>query len=760
MSRKSEDFDNLVQLLRDRAQAEGERLAYTFLVDGDEAGPSYDYAALDVRARAIAGWLQQRVEPGARVLLLYPPGLDALTGLLGCLYAGAVAVPAPPPDAARLKRSLPRLQSIVEDSGASVLCCTGYIGELVEPLQERVEQFAHMQRVDTAAVPDDLAASWTSPRIESQDLAYLQYTSGSTSAAKGVMISHRNVMANLAYNRRLWCYAADSVAVTWMPHFHDYGLVEGLLQPLYSAIPSYVLSPLAFLRRPLRWLQAISTYRATHSAAPNFGYDHCVQQIQPAAGSELDLSSWRVASTGAEMVRPATLERFAETFGPYGFRRQAFFPSFGLAEATLMCTTKAPPEQPPSLLRLDGRELRRGKVVLAEAPPPGAQGDPTAGVTLVGCGTVDTEFDTAFDTALAEPSAERGAAPSIAIADPETGRRCQPDEVGEIWIGGPFIGEGYWQRPELSQEVFRARLTGQPEAGTFLRTGDLGFVHTSRDLQVQDLYIVSRIKDMMIIRGYNHYPPDIEATVEAAHPLLRANCCAVFSVEVRDEERVVVVVEVERSFRDEQLPEVAGAIREAVLQGHELQLYALRLLRRGTLPKTSSGKVQRRAAKEAFLADTLQVVAQLTQSETAGSASLLAALLASEAGEAAGAPVAERLSTELLATPVGQRRQRLEGFIAAAIAQVMELPAEAVETAQPLSQLGLDSLMAAQLRNRLERELDTTVPVPELLSGSTAQLTEDLLERLQATELLAQLDDLSDDAVGELLHQMLATEDA
>ncbi len=591
MSRNMEAFSDLVSLGRHRAQHQADRKAYTFLVDGDEEGASYDYAQLDLRARAIAARLQQIAEPGARVLLLYPPGLEVLAGFLGCLYAGLVAIPAPPPDGARLKRSLPRLQSIVDDSGASILCTTGNIDELIDKLGDRVPQFQRMQRLDTEALPSSLAEAWRMPDLRPDSLAYLQYTSGSTSAAKGVMISHRNVMANLAYNRQQWQYDDNSVAVTWMPYFHDYGLVEGLLQPLFSGIPSYVMSPLAFLRRPLRWLGAIAKYRATHSAAPNFGYDHCVQRANVKALAGLDLSSWRVASTGAEMVRIATLERFADTFSVYGFRPEAFFPSFGLAEATLLCTTKHRPELPPACLRVRARALEQGWVVAA-----GDSDEQASSVTLVGCGTVG-------------PGGLHGSA-RIAIVDPETRRRRSADEVGEIWIGGPFIAEGYWQKPDLSEETFRARLADDPDAGTFLRTGDLGF------LRDDELYIVSRIKDMIVIRGYNHYPQDIEVTVENAHPLLRTNCSAVFSVEADGEERLVVAAEVERGFRAQQLDELADAIRQAVLESHELQVYALRLLRRGTVPKTSSGKVQRRAAKDAFQKGTLDVVAELTERAT------------------------------------------------------------------------------------------------------------------------------------------------
>jgi|GEM_PF-4326378 len=586
MNRSTESCTNLVDLLRQRADQQSERKAFTFLVDGDEEGAAYTYAGLDRRSRAVAAYLQaQGVGPGERALLLFPPGLDFLTAFLGCLYAGVIAIPAPPPDAARMKRSLPRLRSIVEDARATVVLTTEVIARLAERMGDRVEALGQVRWVDVADITDDRAETWRALTPAPDDVAYLQYTSGSTAAAKGVMISHGNVMGNCAYMRRRWGYGQDSVACTWMPYFHDYGLVEGLLQPIYSAVPSYLLSPLAFLRRPLRWLHAISRYGVTHSAAPNFGYDHCVERATAAKCVGLDLSRWRIASTGAEVIRDTTLERFAETFAAYGFDPSAFFPSYGLAEATLMVTTKNEPASAPTMLNVQTRALERGWVV--EAPKDPGSGPPAR--TVVGCGGVDAE-----------------AGVDLIVVHPETGRRCSPDEVGEIWVSAPFIAQGYWGHGERNEAVFRA----QPGAGQgseadqrgYLRTGDLGFLRTG------DLFVTGRLKEVIIIRGCNHFPQDIERSVEESHALFRENGCAAFSVEVDGDERLIVAVEVEREYDPGQLDELAATVRRAVIEGHELQVYGIELLRRGSLPKTSSGKVQRRACRAAYLEGRLESV--------------------------------------------------------------------------------------------------------------------------------------------------------
>jgi acyl-CoA synthetase (AMP-forming)/AMP-acid ligase II len=356
--------DTLIQLLRWRAVEQPERLAYTFLTDGKTESSVLSYAELDRQARAIAALLQQQTASGERALLLYPQGLEVIAAFLGCLYGGVIAIPVPPPDAGRLKRTLPRLRAIVQDAQATVVLTNTRILSIFEDAGLEFPEFDTIRWIDTEQVDLQLAESWQEPEINSDDIAYLQYTSGSTSTPKGVMITHKNVMHHSAYLQRACGYDSDSVTVTWMPYFHDYGLVEGLLQPLYNGTPCYVMSPFAFIKQPVRWLQAIARYRATHSQAPNFAYEQCIRRVKPEQRDALDLSSWRAAGNAAEPINPRVLRQFFEYFEPSGFRWDSFAPAYGLAEATLLVTTSPRPSEPVVCV-LDPAALERNQIVEA-----------------------------------------------------------------------------------------------------------------------------------------------------------------------------------------------------------------------------------------------------------------------------------------------------------------------------------------------------------------------------------------------------------
>lgn len=566
--------DTLIQLLRWRAVEQPERLAYTFLTDGKTEGSVLTYAELDRQARAIAALLQQQTTPGERALLLYPQGLEVIAAFLGCLYGGVIAIPVPPPDAGRLKRTLPRLRAIVQDAQATVVLTNARILSIFEEAGLEFPEFSTIRWIDTEQVDPQLAASWQEPEINSDDIAYLQYTSGSTSTPKGVMITHKNVMHHSAYLQRACGYDADSVTVTWMPYFHDYGLVEGLLQPLYNGTPCYVMSPFAFIKQPVRWLQAISRYRATHSQAPNFAYEQCIRRVKPEQRDALDLSSWQAAGNAAEPINPRVLRQFFEYFEPSGFRWDSFAPAYGLAEATLLVTTSPRPSEPVVCV-LDPAALERNRIVEAS--------DEQDVVRIIaGCGRQVCETQ-------------------IAIVNPDTLTRCASDEVGEIWVADPGVAKGYWQRAEESDRTFRA-YTEDSKEGPFLRTGDLGFI------QDGELFVTGRIKDLIIIRGTNHYPQDIEWTVQQLHPALRPDYGATFSIEIDGEERLVVVQEVERQQQNIDFDQVIGEIRQAIAEQHELQVYAVVLAKPGNILKTSSGKIQRRACRTSFLAGTLDVL--------------------------------------------------------------------------------------------------------------------------------------------------------
>ncbi|HEY9599562.1 MAG TPA: fatty acyl-AMP ligase [Cyanophyceae cyanobacterium] len=574
------ESSTLIELLRWRAIQHPEKLAYMFLIDGKTEGASVTYAELDCRARAIGALLQTYNAKGERGLLLYPQGLEVIAAFCGCLYAGVIAIPVPPPDGGRLKRTLPRLRAIVKDAQASFVLTTSAIISLVENVRSDFPEFESMHWIDTEQVDPQLAENWQDPEVKSETLAYLQYTSGSTSTPKGVMISHKNLMFHSAYLNKACGYTPESVTVTWMPYFHDYGLVEGMMQPLYNGTPCYVMSPFSFIKRPLHWLQSISRYKATHSQAPNFAYDHCVRRIKPEQRATLDLSSWCAAGNAAEPINPLVMERFYETFEPCGFRWNAFAPAYGLAEDTLLVSTK-PILESPVLLTIDATALENHQVVEA------SREQETLVRMLPGCGRLVCET-------------------KVAIVDPDNLTQCPPDTVGEIWVSDPSVAQGYWNRQEESDRTFRAYITDTNE-GPFLRTGDLGFVKDG------ELFITGRIKDLIIIRGTNHYPQDIEWTVQQMHPSFRPDYGAAFSIEAGGEERLVVVQEVERQAKNLEAEQVIADIRQVIAEAHELQVYAVVLAKPGNIEKTSSGKIQRRACRAKFLAGELDVLADWSE---------------------------------------------------------------------------------------------------------------------------------------------------
>ena len=562
-------FRTFLHLLQARAHNQPAAPACTFLADGETPAEARTYGDLYARARAVGAALQQRGLAGERVLLLLPAGCAFLDAFLGVLYAGAVAVPAPPPDGARQKRARLRLATMAADCQPRLVLTTAGLGPLVERVAAEVPELAALP----LAVVEELAGPAGGPPpdmpsgdIAPTDLAYLQYTSGSTSAPRGVRVSHGNLLHNSAGFFQRYAWTPDSRAVSWMPNFHDFGLVEGLLQPLYAGVPSYLLSPLTLLKKPHAWLAAISRYRASHSAGPSFAFEHCVRRITPEQRADLDLSCWRVATLGAEPIRPQVLAEFAATFGPCGFRTEAFAPGYGLAEATLMVSLKPAAEAPRSCT-LKVSALQQGRVEIT-----GDEDGPESR-RLVSCGPP-------------------GPGMEVVVADPESRRRCPAGHIGELWVRGASVADGYWQQPEATAATFGAELVDEPAgempAGPFLRTGDLGFLHDG------ELFVTGRCKDLILVQGQNYYPQDLELTAERSHPCLRPGSCVAFAVEDAGEERAVIVQEVERSFRDADPLQVLEALRQAVAEEHGVPLAAVLLVRSGTLAKTSSGKVQRR----------------------------------------------------------------------------------------------------------------------------------------------------------------------
>ncbi len=570
----------IVDYARSRAQHQPDVRGYTFLPDGMAEAGSLSYAEVDRQARSIAVALCRLAKPGDRALLLYPQGLDYIAGFFGCLYAGLIAVPAYPP---RVSRGAGRIQAIAADAGAAVTLTTA---ELLRPTEERLAEWPASRATRWLATDElagDAGGDWQPPAISGDTVAYLQYTSGSTASPKGVVVTHDNLMHNLLDLERGWLHTPDTVFVTWLPIFHDMGLVYGIVQPLYTGLPCFLLPPASFIQRPVRWLRAMSRYRGTHSAGPNFAYDLCVRKIKPEDRAGLDLSSWSVAVNAAEPVRLETMRRFEQAFAPCGFRWNAFAPGYGLAEATLKVSASRK-LAPPVFCHLDPAALEKSRVVEVPESSPHR--------TLVGCGPTTEET-------------------SVAIVRPESGMPCNPDEIGEIWVAGPSNAHGYWNRPEVSAATFQARMAGDADT-PFMRTGDLGFVRHG------EVFVAGRLKDMIIIRGQNHYPQDIELTAERSHPALRPAGCGAFAIEKSGEERLVIAQEVERDARNVAAEELTGAIREAVAEEHELLVYDVVLLKPGGLPRTSSGKVQRAACRAGYLDGTLDLWTSRARTATAG----------------------------------------------------------------------------------------------------------------------------------------------
>ncbi|HVG07975.1 MAG TPA: amino acid adenylation domain-containing protein, partial [Thermoanaerobaculia bacterium] len=630
---------SLVGLLRSRAVETPDR-GYTWLAQGEEAADRLTYAGLDCRARAIAAGLAGAVPPGERALLLHPPGLEFVAAFFGCLYAGVIAVPAYPP---RSRRADPRLRSIATDCHPRAVLTTAALLARREALIGQVPELASALWLDSETL--DHRDTGFEPRPEDiSDIAFLQYTSGSTGTPKGVVVTHANLLDNLERIRLAFDLTPESVVVGWLPLFHDMGLIGNVLEPCYAGCECVLMSPAAFLQKPARWLEAIDRFRGTTSGGPNFAYDLCARSIGPEARAKLDLSSWSLAFNGAEPVRRATLERFAEAFAACGFRRESFAPCYGLAEATLLVTAA------------------RG---VADEP-------------VVSCGALPDE---------------------ARIVDPESGGALLTEgRVGEIWLSGPSVAAGYWNRPEETRETFGA--VSRDGGGPYLRTGDLGFVRHG------ELVITGRLKDLIVLRGRNLYPQDLELTAEQAHPSLRAGGGAAFSIEQRDEESVVVVHEVER--RASGLGEIADAVRRAVAEEHGVRVADVVLLRTGTIPKTSSGKIRRRECRARYLAGDLEALHRSAAAPTA----------------------AGRLLTryDLLDLDPAERAVALTDWLREEIARRAGVPLEGIGPETVIAAAGLDSLALFDLQGRLEGDLGLALPAASLAELSIAELCDRLLD--------------------------------
>jgi acyl-CoA synthetase (AMP-forming)/AMP-acid ligase II len=561
------DVSSLVELLRLRASDSPSARAYTFLTDADDLELGVTFAELDARARAVAALLQTAVRSEARVLLLYPPGLDFIAAFFGCLYAGVIAVPT--------AQSAERLTAIVRDAAPSyVLTTSGSLRSLARRYGD-IPGLREIPWVCTDQIDLARAEDWRDPKAEPDSIAFLQYTSGSTGSPRGVVMAHGNLLQNQRMILEGFRLPAGWNGVCWLPLFHDMGLIGDVLIAMYTGAHTTFLSPASFLQRPLRWLRTISrTDAPTMSGGPNFSYEACARRVTPEERETLDLSRWVLAYNGSEVVRAETLDRFARAFAGCGFRRESFYPCYGLAEAALI-VTGGDPTTAPTVRVVDDHALMERRIVHVDSDAPRSRALVSSGRPLLGT--------------------------RLCIVDPDTSKLCPERTIGEIWISNPSVSRGYWARPEENERTFRARIEDDPDA-TFLRTGDLGF------LDEGELWITGRIKDLIIVRGKNHYPHDLEATAQEAHAALRSGCGAAFAIERDGEEQAVLVNEIDsvhaRNIRPEELLAIT---RRAISRHHQLYLRELVLIRARTLPKTSSGKIRRLECRGRYLAGTLDL---------------------------------------------------------------------------------------------------------------------------------------------------------
>ncbi|MCC6580731.1 MAG: aminotransferase class I/II-fold pyridoxal phosphate-dependent enzyme [Phycisphaeraceae bacterium] len=669
---------NLVDLLRYRAQQPADPQAITWLTDGEDQQETLGYADLDRQARAIAVQLLERGMEGKRALVLHPPGLAFVAALMGCFYARVVAVPLASPVR---KRGLERVLAVAHDAQASIALTTqDSLPRLAQSLDE-ASALGKLPCLATDEADVRLASQWQPSPIPSHAVAALQYTSGSTATPKGVILTHGNLIHNSALICHVFEHARTDRGVSWLPAYHDMGLVGGLLQAIFVGRPLVLMSPVTFLQDPFRWLWAITRFRGTTSGGPNFAYDLCVRKITPEQRRQLDLSSWSVAFTGAEPVRADTLDRFAETFAPCGFRREAFFPCYGLAEATLM-VAGGYKSHPPVIRGYDRVELGRHHAI---------RRDDDDAQRLVGSGQNLPDQ-------------------RIAIVDPQTCRPLPDGQVGEIWVHGPSIAQGYWNRTEETHAVFHARLADENSGNDldFLRTGDLGF------LDQGELFVTGRLRDLIIIRGRNLYPQDIERTVQQAHPAIRPESVAAFTCDGETEEQLAIVAEVERR-REGGYADVFEAVARHVLAEHGVAARDIVLIKPGSMLRTTSGKVQRQACRQMWIT---------TNPEDARTSAVLDRF---KAGDAAMWPV-----NAAGVTPTGSAAATRDRIAAVVLEQVQRFAPRLTREELPrcsLADLGLDSLQRLDLLVAVERAMGVRLPEQTL---AHLQTLDDVIDAVQA----------------------------
>ena len=696
-----EGSKTLIALLSSRARHQPDDIAFIFLRDGDTDEVSLTYQSLHKTACAIAGYLQAVMQPGERALLIYPSGLEFICAFFGCLYAGILAIPVQAP---RANRGFSSLKAIIDNAKPTLVLTERGLSDLVK------SNLLTLPVIVTDNIDISCPDNWIIPSVDEKSLAFLQYTSGSTGAPKGVMVSHGNLLHNQSIIKRAFSHDSRSIIVAWLPFYHDMGLIGNMLQPIYLGRPCIFMQPMAFLQNPFLWLQAISRYRGTTSGGPSFAYELCLRKIAPQQRETLDLACWTTAFNGAEPVRADVLTRFASYFEPCHFKKSAFLPCYGMAEATLFITGGGQSRR-PLIRQVEQKSLENNQVMIDSS-------EKEANIALVGCG---------------ESSPDQ----HVCIVSPKTFELCRGTEVGEIWVSGLSVATGYWNNLSATNETFRAQIKNtdsviaspvpnipslqctkqsseqcsepwiasgarKDEIGDlmtkvkntdshyYLRTGDLGFIFEG------ELFIVGRLKDLIIIRGRNYYPQDIEQQVEKSHLSLKANCGAAFSIEVMGEERLVIVQEVERShIRSLDVKTVMTEIRKSIANYFDLTVHAILLLKTGQVLKTSSGKIKRAMCKQYFLNHTFQVIASNIEEDGVDKCN----------------DVAERPDTA----------EKMQLFFVDFIAKNLKISTSEVDVGQSLSSLGIDSLIAVDLKNHLQLNTGIDWPAVRFLQDETIQ---------------------------------------
>jgi acyl-CoA synthetase (AMP-forming)/AMP-acid ligase II/thioesterase domain-containing protein/acyl carrier protein len=660
----SNDDSDLMSSLNRHAKNTPDNLAFVFLEDGYIESQHVTYQELLDRVLKVASHLKQKVGEGKCAILLYPQGVDFIVAFLACLATGIIAIPAPAPETGRLKRTLPRLNKIISDAKALHILTNNTVSSLLEQIKLEDEKIDSFEIINTELIPICTSSATSLNTSRTQELAYLQYSSGSTSTPKAVAITHKQLLYHLKCIQMSCGYTPNSVSINWMPHFHDGGLVEGILVPLLNGTPSYLMSPFSFIRRPFLWLKAISRYRVSHAVSTNFGYRRCVERIPQKKLSELDLSHWASALIGAEPINHNVIRTFYEKFRAAGFKKQSMTPCYGLAENTLV-VTRTPLDSAPYIGRFCNEGLGLGKAIEVTD-------DIQKSTYIVGCGKPIQGV-------------------SVVITDPYTQSMCEDGIIGEVWVSHLGAASNYWPPDDEShRSVFRAQLKDSPERSKYyLRTGDLGFIHSG------ELFISGRIKDTIIVEGVNHYAHDIEWNIEQCHPSIRVgDACAAFSIMANNSEHLVVVAEVNNNERNYE--EIYLAVLLALREYHEIKLYKLVLIKQGHMPKTSSGKLQRSLCKKQLAEGQLKTIWERVR--------VITSVITTKSDD---------LSKKLL----NKNERNTISILLEMLTSIIRQPLSDIDISQPLSSFGMDSLDVLTFSCEIEDYFDVTVPLSEIITS-------------------------------------------